>query len=357
MNKMFKLPAILQFIVILFLVVFSSCENKTENAFEFAVPSNFPSARFPKNTPLNKEIIDLGKMLFYDPALSGNDSMSCASCHNIDYAFSDNGNALSKGIHGTPGFRNSPALFNLIWEKSLFRDGGVGDLETQVITPVTAHFEMDQNFKSLLIKLNKNTNYKTAFEKAFGSDTITGQKILSAIAQFERTIISTDSRYDRWIRKEQGAHLNDFELEGLQLFQNKCSGCHQGILFKDDLFHNNGLDSIFPGFEKFDEPKLGRARITYKPEDRGKYKTPTLRNIELTAPYMHDGRIKNLEDVLDHYQSGIKLSSTLDTSLFEGNKTGIPLTENEKKVIISFLKTLTDTVFIKNPDYMNPLKK
>jgi cytochrome c peroxidase len=343
--------------LLLSLIVFSGCQKNEEPGYQLNIPSNFPAAEFPKNIPLNKEVIELGRKLFYDPSLSGNNAMSCASCHNIEYAFSDNGKILSEGIHGTKGFRNAPPLFNLIWEKSFFRDGGVKDLETQVLSPVTAEFEMHQDFKTVVAKLKKDPLYTSSFKKAFGSDTITGQRILSAIAQFERTIISTDSRYDKWIRKEQGGELNNQELEGLHVFQNKCSACHQGILFKDDRFHNNGLDSIFPGFEVFDEPKLGRARITYKPEDLGKYKTPTLRNIELTAPYMHDGRIKTLEQVLDHYHTGVKHTPSLDTLLINGKTTGIPLNANEKKAIITFLKTLTDSTFIKNADYMKPESK
>jgi cytochrome c peroxidase len=334
-----------------------SCGQKEKKIYQLKIPSNFPLAEFPKNTPLNKDVIELGRMLFYDPVLSGNGTMSCASCHNINFAFSDNGKVLSEGIHGTQGFRNAPPLFNLMWEKSFFRDGGVGDLETQVITPVTADFEMHQNFKMLVSKLMKDPVYITSFKNAFGSDTITGQRILSAIAQFERTIISTNSRYDKWLRKEKGGELNELELEGVHIFQNKCASCHQGILFKDDLFHNNGLDSIFPGFEIFNEPKLGRARITYKKEDLGKYKTPTLRNIELTAPYMHDGRIKTLEEVLDHYHTGVKSSASLDSVLAKGKTKGILLTANDKKAIIAFLKTLTDHEFIKNEEYMKARDK
>jgi cytochrome c peroxidase len=343
---------VLSFIFIL--IVTFGCQKKTEPAYQLKIPSNFPVPVFPKNTPFNKDMVELGRMLFYDPVLSGNNAMSCASCHNPDFAFSDHGKILSEGIHGNKGFRNTPPLFNLVWEKSFFRDGGVTDLETQVLTPITADFEMHQNFKLLLAKLQNSPVYMSSFKKAFGSDTITGQRVLSAIAQFERTIISADSKYDKWIRKEPGGKFSYLELEGFNIFQKKCSSCHKGNLFKDDQFHNNGLDSIFPGFEVFDEPKLGRARITYKPEDVGKYKTPTLRNIELTAPYMHDGRLKDLDEVFNHYSEGVKHSHTLDTILINEKNLGIPLTTKEKKAIASFLKTLTDTVFINNKNYRKP---
>jgi cytochrome c peroxidase len=342
-----------RFLALLFsLIAISGCQKKADAPYKLKFPSNFPTPAFPANTPLNKDMVELGRMLFYDPTLSGNNSMSCASCHHIDFAFSDRGKIFSEGIHGTKGFRNAPPLFNLAWEKSFFRDGGVPDLETQVLTPITAKFEMHQDFKTLIPELKKNPVYPSSFKKAFGTDTITGQRVLSAIAQFERTIISSDSKYDKWVRKEAGGEFTAVESEGYRIFQNKCASCHKGDLFKDDLFHNNGLDSLFPDFKVFDEPKLGRARITYKPDDLGKYKTATLRNIELTAPYMHDGRLKDLDAVLEHYSGGVKYSPTLDQILIK--EKGIPLTTNEKTAIKAFLKTLTDTVFVNNTNYRKP---
>jgi cytochrome c peroxidase len=199
---------------------------------------------------------------------------------------------------------------------------------------------MDETLGNVVAKLNASSTYKNLFLNAYGSDSITSQMMLRAMAQFMGVMVSSNSKYDKFIRGEAGGTFDAQELNGLDLFRQKCASCHSEPLFTDHSFRNNGLDSVFTN-----DP--GRAHITLDPNDEGKFKVPSLRNVELSYPYMHDGRLKTLEKVLDHYASGVKNSPTLDP-LVSGN---IPLTVQEKADIIKFLKTLNDYTFTSNPNY------
>lgn len=316
-------------------------------SFFLATPFGFPQIVIPTNNTLTVEGIALGKKLFYDPMLSLDNTQSCGSCHNQKFAFTDSTLQFSKGITGEIGTRNSMPIMNLAWEKKFFWDGGAATLEDQVIGPIENPIEMHETLPNVLRKLNNHAEYPRLFKRAFGTDSITTQLLMKAVAQFERTLISANSKYDKYIRGE--ANLTLDELKGKELFEDQTKGdcfhCHSmGSTFTDFKFRNNGLDSIFKD--------AGRSRVTLSPLDLGKFKTPTLRNIELTAPYMHDGRFTNLEQVIDHYNTNFVQSPTLEADIALAKRGR--LNEVEKQQIIAFLKTLTDYEFINNPNFKKP---
>ncbi|MAE08791.1 MAG: cytochrome-c peroxidase [Bacteroidetes bacterium] len=316
---------------------------------ELIIPQGFPDMVIPDNNPLTVEGVALGRLLFYDEILSGNDSQSCATCHSQSFAFSDNGKQTSEGIDGIKGDRNAPAVINIGWLPSLFWDGRAKTIEEQALGPVPNPIEMHLEWTDAEIKLNNHANYPDLFFKSFGTHEIDSMLVVKAIAQFERTIISSNSKWDKYLRGE--VSLSQTEAKGFEIFfteKGDCFHCHTTILFTDNLFHNNGLDSIFN-----DE---GLSNITNNPNDQGKFKTPTLRNIEFTAPYMHDGRFTTLEEVIDFYSEGIVWSSTIDPLMKKVSQGGVHLNEEEKNNLIAFVKTLTDTTFVNNSDYSNPFK-
>jgi len=318
--------------------------------YVFEVPAGFPQPVFDTENPMSQEGIALGRMLFYDVRISGNNKISCASCHEPRLAFSD-GFALSKtGVSGTALHRHVPALINLAWAgNGLFWDGGSTNLESQAFGPLTATDEMQQNLTELNKELNDVPDYVTRFRTVFNGD-ISSANVVKALAQFQRSLVSAGSRYDRYKRGEPGQNLSSDELAGLALVRQKCQGCHTGELFTDNDYHNNGIDTDFSS-ESLEGIYQGRSRITYDPLDLGKFKTPTLRNVGLTAPFMHDGRFVTLDDVLDQYSEGIKNSPTLDARLPAG---GLQLTGQQKRQIIAFLQTLTDYEFISNTKIQKP---
>lgn len=320
--------------------------------FTVTAPENLSeTVPAPERNPFTREGVLLGRKLFYDPILSGNNKISCASCHQPDKAFSD-GLALSThGISGLALHRNAPALQNLAWHKGWFWDGGAKDIESLNFGPIKHVDEMGQNLTELVKELQNHPEYPRLFKAAFQTDTVSTVLLTRALAQFERTLISADSRYDKYVRNE-GGKLNDQELVGLSLFRQKCASCHATDFFTDHDYHNNGLDNTYS--DAHEALAWGRGRISEKPEDMGKYKTPTLRNIALTAPYMHDGRYRSLEEVLEHYRTGVKPSATLDSRLQQNGSAGIAMTEEEKTKIIQFLQTLTDPVFTNNPAFSAP---
>lgn len=340
---------------VLGLVAASAChkpETQLPEPYIISAPENLgKTVPFPEKNPFTREGVLLGKKLFYDPVLSGNNKISCATCHQLQKAFTDGFDLSTKGISGNALHRNAPTLQNLAWYKGWFWDGGAKDIESLNFGPIKHKDEMGQDLDELVSELKNKSEYAQLFKAAFPGDSISILSITRALAQFERTLISANSRYDKYVRNE-GGKLNQEELEGLSIFQQKCSSCHATDFFTDFGYHNNGLDSTFP--DNFEAIAWGRGRITEKPEDIGKFKTPTLRNIALTAPYMHDGRFKTLNEVLEHYNSGVKNSATLDPVLQRSGKLGIPLSETEKKRIIQFLNTLTDPEFINNPDFSAP---
>lgn len=243
--------------------------------------------------------------------------------------------------------RHAPALFNLAWaQNGLFWDGGAKNLESLSLGPLRHPDEMAADLHTLPAELQQIPDYPPLFEAAFGTDSITTAHILRALAQFQRSLVSFSARYDSV--QAQKAVFSSLEKRGYQVYQENCSGCHTEGLFTDNDFHNNGLDSRFP--TDWENPRQGRYRITLDTADLGKYKTPSLRNLAFTAPYMHDGRFSTLEQVLDHYQNGIQSSPSLDTLLTEG----IRLNASERRALIAFLKTLNDHAFVRNPDFAAP---
>ena len=344
------------FFSVMVLLLLVSCKKETAaeilmedglHDVELARPANFPAVMKQPDNRLTAEGIELGRRLFYDVRLSGNNRISCASCHHQDLAFSDGLALSSLGISGKTLDRHAPVLFNLAWaDQGLFWDGGAKNLESQAFGPLTSADEMHQNLYELEAELKAVPDYVSRFKQVFNSE-IRSADVVKALAQFQRTLISGNSRYDQYIRQEKSAMLNAEELLGMNLVQQKCGNCHSGALFTDQNFHNNGLD------DQFSDAKegiyQGHFRVSFNPSDLGKFKTPSLRNVVLTAPYMHDGRFKTLEEVLDHYQQDIKMSLTTDVSLFQDQgKPGIPMSITERKAIIAFLNTLTDHEFVNN---------
>jgi cytochrome c peroxidase len=341
---------IYKFVLVASLIVLVFACKKTESIqtnltpYVLNIPPSFPSMIIPSNNPLTEEGVALGKMLFFDPILSGDNSMSCASCHKQQFAFVDSSNQFSTGIDGLKGNRNAMPLYNLAWSKGFFWDAGAADLETQVVGPIENPVEMHESLTNALNELNSHPIYPALFKKVFGGDKITTSMIMRAIAQYERILISGNSKFDQYQRGE--IQLTASEQRGLDLYvdMNKgdCNHCHViGGLFTDFELRNTGLDSIAI------DP--GRARITLNSLDSGKFKTPSLRNIEVTGPYMHDGRFETLEQCIEHYNSGFKYTQNLDPNL-EYAKKG-RLNQNEIADIVSFLKTLTDHDFLINPSF------
>ena len=330
--------------------------------YTFVYPANFGNRiNIPANNPTTKQGVFLGRMLFYEKRLSANNTISCGSCHQQSKAFTD-GKPFSDGVDDVPTPRNAMSLANLLWARKFFWDGRAVGLEAQALIPMTNPHEMGQAIDLSVIKINDDKQYRELFKLTFGDSQITGDRIVKAIAQFERTLISCNSKYDQYLRKAY--QPTPQELNGLALFNNapvpakgirgaNCAHCHGGPKTYMELFHNNGLDSI---------PKdAGIEALTGLPSDRGRFKVPTLRNIALTAPYMHDGRFKTLTEVLDHYSEHILESASLSTFLRgESNEPGgktLKLTAAEKQDIIAFLNMLTDADFISNPDFADPHQK
>ena len=307
------------------------------------LPKSFPKPvyDFSKN-PLSKSKILLGRALFYDPILSRNNKVSCASCHSQFSAFSHVDHALSHGIDDKIGFRNSPALMNLAWQSSFMRDGAINHLDVQSLAPLSNPDEMDENIAHVVSKLQLRHLYAQLFYQAFGDSVITGEHTLKAISLFLLTLISSNSKYDSVMRKQ--SVFTEQENKGYNLFKKNCAACHNEPLFTNDGFRSNGLP-IDTSLRDY-----GRYRITKNPLDSLKFRVPTLRNIEFSYPYMHDGRFKTLSQVMNHYTNEIIKSKTLSAEL----QKQIVLSSNEKVDIISFLLTLSDKSFLFNRQYFYP---
>jgi cytochrome c peroxidase len=309
-----------------------------------AMPANFPAPQYAASAnPPDPAAFALGRSLFYDPLLSRDGTVSCGSCHQQFVAFAQQGHRVSHGVDNRLGTRNSPALQNLRWKPNLLWDGGAGNLETMPLAPITNPVEMDETLPNVLRKLNANANYTRRFAQVYGPGPIDSYQLLRALAQFTAALTSANSRYDHYVRGEGTATLSPNELQGRQLVAQKCASCHATDLFTDESFRNNGLNATFGA-------DSGRAHITRRVSDVGRFKVPSLRNVALTAPYMHDGRFGTLEEVLAHYDHGVIASPTLDAALRPaGGPLGIPLTAPEQASIIAFLKTLTDEEFLHDP--------
>ncbi len=309
---------------------------------QIKIPSNFPSPVYDLTiNPVTEEGFELGRKLFYEPMLSRDSNVSCGSCHQQAAAFIQAGHDFSHGVDNLHGRRNSLPIFNALFYRTFFWDGGVHNLDMVPINPIENRIEMDEKMDNVIRKLNSSPNYRVLFKHAFKVDSITTKEFLQAFSQFMAAMISANSRYDKYVRNE-GETLNSDELNGLAIFKQKCSSCHATDLFTDGSYRNNGITNDF----RFDK---GRQEITLLESDKGKFKVPTLRNIEYTAPYMHNGSLATLEEVLDHYTNGMKPSETIDTFFRKKDGSlGIDLTTMEKKDLIAFLKTLSDQEFITN---------
>lgn len=307
------------------------------------VPPGWPKPHYNfEDNPLTTAGFVLGRSLFYEVALSSDNTVSCGTCHQHFAAFANAGHALSHGVGGQFGNRNAPALFNLAWHPYFMWDGGINHIESQPIAPLTNPVEMNETVNGIISKLKQKSIYRKMFKDAFGSDTITIERITKALAQFMGIMYSYQSKYD--MVKQGQAQFTPSEQRGYNLFIQKCSSCHTEPLFTDFSFRNNGL-SVDVALQD-----SGRMRITGNPADRNKFKVPSLRNVALTSPYMHDGRFETLQQVLEHYNSGIVQSPTLDTLL----QAGIPLNAQEKQDIINFLYTLTDYEFLYDKKFDDP---
>ena len=293
---------------------------------------------------MSENEFQLGRQLFYDPILSRDQSISCASCHLQATGFTHVDHDLSHGIEGRIGKRNSMALMNLAWNTSFMWDGGVNHIELQALAPIYSEDEMGSSLKEVVTKLNASKKYKTLFYNSYKDSLVTGQKTLLALTQFIVMLNSYNSKYDKYIRNEKGGEFTMQEKNGLAIFKNNCASCHTEPLFTNNEFHNNGL-TLDPYLKDF-----GRMLITNKSEDSLKFKVPTLRNIQFTPPYMHDGRFETLKAVITHYNSGITHSITLAEDL----KNNLELTHKEEVDLLVFLRTLTDKEFLFNNRFSYP---
>lgn len=327
-------------------MILFSCKREPvdhDNRYLFKQPSNFPKPTytFDKNA-ISKAGFELGKKLFFDPILSRDGSVACSNCHLQSLAFADSPvHPISIGIDQKLGKRNAPSLANMAFFDAFFWDGGVNHLDFVPINAIESPVEMDENLERLIEKLNAEESYLKLYNEAFGISEITLPYTLHAISQYTALMVSANSKYDHYVRNEHNVMLTNIELEGLELFNQKCSSCHKGALFTDFSYRNNGLDSVFRD--------KGRYTITSSVYDMGTFRVPSLRNVERTAPYMHDGRFKTIDEVLDHYDGGMLSSQTLDT-IFQKNpdKLGISLSDDDKIALKAFLYTLTDHTFIRD---------
>lgn len=343
----------------------------TPQAYTLHIPANLPPMSIPPGNPMTVEGVALGRYLFYEERLSADNTMSCGTCHAPAFAFTDHGHAVSTGIDGTQGTRSAMALINLGYAQSYFWDGRAATLEDQVLQPVVNPIEMHETWPHAVSKLQSDTAYVHLFFNTFGTYTIDSVLASKALAQFLRTMISGDSKYDK-VRRGEATFTAD-EAAGYTLFQAEggpvgqqiflpgggfvvgqggadCFHCHTDAagLFTDEQYHNNALDT-----DPFADN--GRGAITHDPFDNGKFKVPTLRNIMLTAPYMHDGRYATIDEVLDHYNDGGVVSSTVDPFMkFTDPDITLELTPQKRAQIIAFLNALTDMDFVNDPAFADP---
>ncbi|WP_459741333.1 cytochrome-c peroxidase [Polaribacter sp. OB-PA-B3] len=335
-----------------------NCTSKEKDfytpvAYNLEIPTLFSDKLIapiiPVDNPLTIEGVALGKKLFFDKILSKDNTQSCATCHTPSKAFTDN-KQFSKGVSGNFGKRNTMPLFNLAWNfDELFTwDGKEFGLETQALEPVTNPIEMHADWINIAEKLNQNETYRNLFSQAFDSEKIDSTLVTKAIAQFERTLISGNSKFDKYLQGE--ATLTENETNGFNVFMDEergdcfhCHGSNNNPLWTDNKFHNNGLDENFID--------LGLGKITGDPNDNGKFKSPSIRNLAFTAPYMHDGRFTTLDEVINHYSEGLKRSSTIDPLMKKINQGGVNLTAKDKADLKAFLLTLTDNEFVNNPAF------
>lgn len=317
-----------------------------------------PVPNIPADNQLTEQGVLLGKMLFYDKKLSKDLTQSCADCHRQPDGFSDT-TRFSIGVEGLPGGRQAMPVFNMAWHTNeFFWDGRAYLLRDQSLKPIQDPLEMNETLENVIAKLSAEQEYLDQFTRAFGDDNITEDRMALAMEQFMNSIVSYNSKYDKHLAGE--VTLTESEERGRELYFQEfnpffpdesgadCAHCHGGANFENDRYMNNGLD------EESDFDDIGREAVTEDPNDRAKFKVPSLRNIEFTPPYMHDGRFQTLEEVVEHYNSGIKASSTADPTVINTMDTGLMLTDQDKTDLVNFLKTLSDHTFLTNPEYQSP---
>ena len=334
--------------IVLFLILpfLSSCSNDQDDVYqnislEFKVPSNFPPLAYDlTNNPPTQKGFELGKKLFYEGRLASDGIVSCGFCHIQEDAFTHHGHSLSHGVNDAIGTRNTPSIQNLGYQTSFMYDGATTHLDLQPIIPFTSPIEMNGDFSKAIAMMKGDAEYRKLFQLAFADGQINSENMLKALGQFMVMVTSSNSRFDKYRRNETGGTLSQQELDGYAVFNQKCATCHATDLLTDNSFRNNGLP-VNPLIND-----VGRFRVSQLAQDLHKFKVPSLRNVEKTAPYMHDGRFLTLEGVLEHYNSGVENSTTLDPILRSNGRLGIALTIVEKTQLIAFLKTLTDTQYL-----------
>ncbi|GAA5093324.1 cytochrome c peroxidase [Chryseobacterium ginsengisoli] len=342
MIKIFKIG-----LVIFSLLSFISCSDEVmeplekDEVYNLSFPSYFPEMTFDTSgNPVTKNGVELGRKLFYEGRLSRNNTISCGFCHIQENAFTHHGHTVSHGVDNRIGIRNAPPIQNMAFLKRYMWDGVIHNLNEQPIIPITNENEMDSSMPEVISKLSSDSKYKKLFKLAYGDENITGERILKALSQFMATMISADSKYDRM--KQGKEYFSSEEVKGMNLFQQKCSSCHSGELFTDESFRNTGM------YYNTQFKDAGRYRVTLDQNDWMKFRVPSLRNIEYTAPYMHDGRFYTLDAVLNFYSDNVEDNSNLDPQLRQNGHIGIVMNAQEKQFIIAFLKTLSDKNFISN---------
>ena len=322
---MYKYCFLLVFILIIF-----SFKKGTEYTLNY--PKSWPKPVYDfKKNPLDSSIVKLGKMLFNDPILSRDGSISCSSCHLQQTGFTHIDHDLSHGIDGKIGNRNSLALINLAWMKSFMWDGAIHHIDVQALAPIENPNEMDNSIKNVVSTLQKSPRYRNKFAEVYGDSIISGSRVLKTIAQYCLSLVSCNSKYDKVIAQHSDVKFTEQEQKGYEIFKSKCNNCHTEPLFTNNTFQRNGIE-IDPTLND-----IGRMKVTQLKKDSMLFKVPTLRNIAITSPYMHDGRFQNLQMVLFHYSTN--------------NKMNIELGEQDKKALIAFLKTLTDEEFLRDKTY------
>jgi cytochrome c peroxidase len=311
----------------------------------FEIPKGWPKPLYYfEGNPFTEEKFQLGRKLFYDPILSRDNTISCATCHVSFSGFTHTDHALSHGIDGRIGRRNAPALINMAWSPYFNWDGAMGNIERQSMEPIRHHDEMDFNLDSAVARLSSDPKYATLFREVWGDDQITVRRMIQSLAMFTANLVSSNSTYDKVMRKEAGYSFTTQQENGYRLFKKECSSCHQEPLFSNYKLKSNGLP-MDPYLKDY-----GRSAFSEYYKDSFLFKVPTLRNIEFTFPYMHDGRFKKLKDVLNHYAHIEPKTKFLSKEL----KNIRQLSSNEQKDIIAFLYTLTDKEFLYNHRYQFP---
>ena len=332
-----KLYALLLLAGVISLLAFT----RQQGQYSFIRPHGWPKPVYNfRKHPLTADKIALGRRLFSETLLSRDNTISCSSCHLANTAFTHIDHNLSHGIEGRIGIRNSPALMNLAWSSDLMWDGAIAHLDEQAQTPITNPLEMDETMEHAVAKVQSKAGYRVMFDKAFGDSTVTAEQLMQALSQFMLTLVSADAKYDRVMNGS--AVFSAREANGYNLFRRHCAECHKEPLFTNGEFENNGLPADTALMD------IGRMKLTGKRQDSLRFKIPTLRNVEVTYPYMHDGRFRNLQMVLFHYSDQVQHGPTLSSRL-PGK---LSLSQQEKSDIILFLKTLTDESFLKNKNYI-----